>query len=105
MQIAIVSRPGAEELADKLYRAVVTEELGRMKTKYDRQVAALTEAHRMTEKRLSNMYTRELRRISKCLYGNWPQRMIDKLIDAWAVFFALLLEFGFVEYIPDEEDE
>lgn len=104
MQVTIVSRGSNPELADRLYRAVVSEELRKMQRKHARQIEDLTCAYRMTEARLSKEYEKELIRIAKIIRGNPLQRVADRIVTAWAIFWALLLEFGFIEEIREDED-
>lgn len=105
MQIAIIAKGTDSELADKIYRAVVSEEISRMQAKHERQIEDLTIAHEMTERRLSEEYKKELSRLQRSLRGNWWQRVAERISIAWAVFFALLLEFGFIEEIREEDGE
>lgn len=103
--VVIIARNGGEELADKIRRVVVSDEIQRMKKKHEQQIDDLTVAHHMTEKRLSNMYNRELARLRKSLRMNWWERTKDSIATAWAIFWALLYEFKLVEYIGDKEDK
>lgn len=103
MQIAIVARDGGNELADKIYRAVVSDELSRMQAKHKHQIDDLTEAHRMTEERLSGMYKQELERIQKRMRGNWWHRFTQHIATAWAMLWGMMLEFGLIAEERDGE--
>ena len=102
MQIAIVAREGGNELAVKIYRAVVSEEIKRMQAKHARQIDDLTEAHKMTEERLSGMYKQELDRIAKNVRGNLWYRFTQRISTAWAMLWGMLLEFGLIEEERDD---
>lgn len=96
MQVAIIARDGGNELADKIYRAVVSDELSRMQAKHARQIDDLTEAHKMTENRLSDMY--KLARIAKNVRGNWWYRFTQHIATAWAMLWGMMLEIGLITH-------
>ena len=102
MQIAIVAKDGGNELADKIYRAIVSEEIKRMQAKHARQIDDLTEAHKMTEERLSGMYKQELDRIAKNVRGNWWYRFTQHISTAWAMLWGMMLELGLIEEERDD---
>jgi hypothetical protein len=98
MQVTVFAKDGAE-MAEAIYRTVASEEIKRMKAKYEEEIDDLTMAHKLTESKLSYMQRKDLE--ARKAKRTKLEQIRNRMAEAWGVLWGLMLEFELIA----EEDE
>lgn len=100
MQVTVYAKD-SNDVAEAIYRTVVSEEIKRQKARYEQEIEDLTAAHQITEDKL-NAFRRKDLNARKQSHASRLESIRNHMAEAWGVLWGLMLEF---ELIVQEDDE
>lgn len=99
MQVTVYAKD-SNDVAEAIYRTVVSEEIKRQKARYEQEIEDLTAAHQITEDKLNAFRRKDLN--ARKIRASRLESIRNRMAEAWGVLWGLMLEF---ELIVQEDDE